>query len=225
MAKIYKDTKVDVRPYSPNAVVNIQIPTHASTQTRARFSISSSIGEDEPIAKDEDEFSRRYLSSLGSVYFRKRSVYPRSFLWRVVNENKVLEIQCVDLTKSGIEHSVYNNTLRLEFQEEILPSCVDFADLEDHEALSGFVITASKQLYTLSLRPEFFRRTSAINNNVSDWCKTYVPAPLSFSYPHRLHASSPLELFISLDNGALLRLTRRSGDDGNFPCHILLRLM
>ncbi|KAB8077356.1 nucleoporin Nup120/160-domain-containing protein [Aspergillus leporis] len=215
MAKIYKDTKVDVRPYSPNAVVNIQIPTHASTQTRARFSISSSIGEDEPIAKDEDEFSRRYLSSLGSVYFRKRSVYPRSFLWRVVNENKVLEIQCVDLTKSGIEHSVYNNTLRLEFQEEILPSCVDFADLEDHEALSGFVITASKQLYTLSLRPEFFRRTSAINNNVSDWCKTYVPAPLSFSYPHRLHASSPLELFISLDNGALLRLTRRSGDDGS----------
>ncbi|KAE8135414.1 nucleoporin Nup120/160-domain-containing protein [Aspergillus pseudotamarii] len=215
MAKIYKDTKVDLRPYSSNAVVNIQIPTHTSTQSRARFSISSSVGADEPIAKDEEEFSRRYLSSQGSVYFRKRSVYPRSFLWRVVNDNKVLEIQCVDLTKGGVEHSVYNNTIRLDFQEEILPSCVDFSDLEDHEVLSVFVITASKQLYTLSLRPEFFRRTSAIDNNVSDWCKSCVPAPLSFSYPHRLHASSPLELFISLDNGALLRLTRRSGDDGS----------
>ncbi|KAE8306500.1 nucleoporin Nup120/160-domain-containing protein [Aspergillus transmontanensis] len=215
MAKIYKDTKVDLRPYSSNAVVNIQIPTHASTQSRARFSISSSVGADEPIAKDEEEFSRRYLSSQGSIYFRKRTVYPRSFLWRVVNDSKVLEIQCVDLTKGGIEHSVYNNTIRLDFQEEILPSCVDFADLEDHEVLSVFVITASKQLYTLSLRPEFFRRTSAIDNNVLDWCKSYVPAPLSFSYPHRLHASSPLELFISLDNGALLRLTRRSGDDGS----------
>lgn len=223
MAKIYKDTKVDLRPYSSNAVVNIQIPTHASTQSRARFSISSSVGADEPIAKDEEEFSRRHLSSQGSIYFRKRTVYPRSFLWRVVNDSKVLEIQCVDLTKGGIEHSVYNNTIRLDFQEEILPSCVDFADLEDHEVLSVFVITASKQLYTLSLRPEFFRRTSAIDNNVLDWCKSYVPAPMSFSYPHRLHASSPLELFISLDNGALLRLTRRSGDDGK-PPHFALNL-
>ncbi|GMG14073.1 unnamed protein product [Aspergillus oryzae] len=176
MAKIYKDTKVDLRPYSSNAVVNIQIPTHASTQSRARFSISSSVGADEPIAKDEEEFSRRHLSSQGSIYFRKRTVYPRSFLWRVVNDSKVLEIQCVDLTKGGIEHSVYNNTIRLDFQEEILPSCVDFADLEDHEVLSVFVITASKQLYTLSLRPEFFRRTSAIDNNVLDWCKSYTYA-------------------------------------------------
>ncbi|KAE8152812.1 nucleoporin Nup120/160-domain-containing protein [Aspergillus avenaceus] len=215
MVKIYKDTKVDLRPYSPNAVVNIQIPTHSSTQNRARFSISTSTAEDEPVAKDEDEFARRYLSTQGSVYFRKRSVYPRTFLWRVVNDNKVLEIQCVDLTKSGIEHNAYNNTLRLEFQNEILPSCVDFSDLEDHEALSVFVITASKQLYTVNLRPEFFRRKTAIDDDISDWCKTYVPAPLSFSYPHRLHASSPLELFISLDNGALLRLTRRSGDDGS----------
>ncbi|GMG41308.1 unnamed protein product [Aspergillus oryzae var. brunneus] len=176
MAKIYKDTKVDLRPYSSNAVVNIQIPTHASTQSRARFSISSSVGADEPIAKDEEEFSRRHLSSQGSIYFRKRTVYPRSFLWRVVNDSKVLEIQCVDLTKGGIEHSVYSNTIRLDFQEEILPSCVDFADLEDHEVLSVFVITASKQLYTLSLRPEFFRRTSAIDNNVLDWCKSYTYA-------------------------------------------------
>ncbi|KAE8394315.1 nucleoporin Nup120/160-domain-containing protein [Aspergillus alliaceus] len=215
MAKIYKDTKVDLGPYSSNAVVNIQIPTHTG-QTRARFSILSSVGEDEPpVAKDEEEFSKRYLSSHGSIYFRKRRVYPRTFLWRVVNDNKVLEIQCVDLTKGGIEHFVYNNTLRLDFQEEILPSCVDFADLEDHDVLSVFVITASKQLYTLSLRPEFLRRTSAIDNNVADWCKSCVPAPLSFSYPHRLHASSPLELFISLDNGALLRLTRRSNDDGS----------
>ncbi|PYI12595.1 hypothetical protein BO78DRAFT_465735 [Aspergillus sclerotiicarbonarius CBS 121057] len=215
MAKIYKDTRVDLRPYSPNTVVNIPIPTQANTQSRARFAISTTPSRDEPVAKDEDEFSRRYLATQGSIYFRKRNVYPRTFLWRVVDDSKVLEVQCVDLTKAGIEHHEYNVTLRLEFGEEIVPSGVDFSDLEDHEALSVFVITASKHLHTLTLRPEFFRRTASIDDNISDWCKTCIPAPLTFSFPHRLHASSPLELFISLDNGALLRLTRKSGDDGS----------
>lgn len=214
MAKIYKDTRVDLRPYSPNTVVNIPISTQESTQSRARFSVISSLNRDEPVAKDEDEFSKRYLASQGSIYFRKRNVYPRTFLWRVVDNSKILEIQCVDLTKAGIEHHEYNVTLRLEFEEGIVPSGVDFADLEEHEALSVFVITTSKTLHTLTLRPEFFRRTASIDNNISDWCKTFNPAPLTFSYPHRLHASSPLELFVSLDNGALLRLTRKSGDDG-----------
>ncbi|KAH1499648.1 hypothetical protein LV164_001133 [Aspergillus fumigatus] len=216
MAKIYKDTRVDLRPYSPNTVANIQIPNQASSRNRARFSIATSFASlEEPAAKDEEEFSRRYLATQGSIYFRKHKVYPRTFLWRVVNDNKVLEIQCVDLTKGGIEHHEYDITLRFDFQEEILPSGVDIADLEDHDVLSVFVITASKQLHTLTLRPEFFRRLAAIDENVSEWCKSCTPAPLAFSHPHRLHASSPLELFISLDSGALLRLTRRAGDDGS----------
>lgn len=215
MARIYKDTRVDLRPYSPNSVVNVRIPAEANTLGRARFSTSPLTKPDDSIARDEDEFSKRYLTTQGSVYFRKRSVYPRTFLWRVIDDNKVLEIQCVDLTKGGIEHHEYNVTLRLDFKEEILPSGVALADLEDHEVLSVFVITASKQLYTLTLRPEFFRRTEAIDENISDWCKSCVPAPLTFSHPHRLHASSPLELFISLDNGSLLRLNRKSSDDGN----------
>ncbi|KAL5341857.1 nucleoporin Nup120/160-domain-containing protein [Aspergillus crustosus] len=215
MAKIYKDTQVDLRPYSPSTVVNIPIPTQTSSQIRTRFAISSLTGVDELVAKDEDEFARRKLATQGSVYFRKRNVYPRAFLWRVINESKVLEIQCVDLTKGGIESHEYNVTLRLDFQEEILPSGVALADLAEHEVLSVFVITASKELHTVALRPEFFRRAASIDQEVSDWCKSSVPAPLAFSNPHRLHASSPLELFISLDNGALLRLTRRAGDDGS----------
>lgn len=220
MARVYKETRLDLRPYSPDTVLNIQIPTQESssgginTQRRARFSPSSFTSHEEPIAKDEEEFSRRYLASQGSLYFRKRRVCPRTFLWRVIDDNKVLELQCVDLVKSGTEHCEYNITLRFDFEEEILPSAVALADLEDHEVLNVFVITASKQLYTLTLRLEFFRRSASIDENVSEWCKSCVPAPLAFSHPHRLHASSPLELFIALDNGSLLRLTRRAGDDG-----------
>ncbi|CAG7921909.1 unnamed protein product [Penicillium olsonii] len=214
MAKIYKDSRVDLRPYAPTTVANIQIPTQESLIRRPRFSISTA-DQELPIAKDEDEFARRYLATQGNVYFRQRRVNPRTFLWRVINDNKVLEIQCADLTKGGTEVYEYNVTLRLDFQEAIIPFGVELSDSEDHEIINVFVITASKHLHTLSLRPEFFRRISSIDENVRDWCKTCVPAPLAFSNPHRLHASSPLELFISLDNGALLRLTRRAGDDGS----------
>lgn len=215
MAKIYKDTRVDLRPFSPSTVANIHVsPESAVRRTRFSISSTSTLDHELPIAKDEDEFSRRYLATQGTVYFRKRRTYPRTFVWRVFNDNKVLEIQCADLTKAGSEQFEYNVTLRLNFPDQILPSGVALADHEDHEILSVFVITASKQLHTFSLRPEFFRRPESIDENVAEWCKTCVPAPLSFSHPHRLHASSPLELFISLDNGALLRLTRRAGDDG-----------
>jgi len=226
MAKIYKDTRVDLRPFSPATVANVNVSTQQSAPRRPRFSISASGSDPEPpIAKDEDEFARRYLATQGAVYFRKRRTYPRTFLWRVVNDNKVLEIQCADLTKGGSEHFEFNVTLRLNFNEQILPSGVALADREDHEILTVFVITASKQLHTLSLRLEFFRRPESIAENVSEWCKSCVPAPLAFSYPHRLHASSPLELFISLDNGALLRLTRRAGDDGKPLDEISCRIM
>lgn len=213
MAKIYKDTRVNLRPFSPSTVANIHISPE-SVLRRTRFSISSGSDHETPIAKDEDEFARRQLATQGNVYFRKRKTYPRTFVWRVVNDSKVLEIQCADLTKAGSEKFEYNVTLRLHFPEQIIPSGIALADHEEHEALSVFVITESKQLHTLSLRPEFFRRIESIDDNVADWCKSTTPAPLSFSHPHRLHASSPLELFVSLDNGALLRLTRKAGDDG-----------
>lgn len=216
MAKVYKDTRVDLRPFSPNTVINISAPSTKDSYAfrRARFSISYSSDQDDAVAQDDDTFCRRYLASQGSIYFRKRRIYPRSFLWRVVNDNKVLELQCADLTKTAIDGAEYNITIRVNFQEEILPAGVGLADVEDHDVLNVFVVTASKQLHTLTLRPEWFRKKDVVDENVSSWWKSSIPAPLSFSYPHRLHVSSPLELFISLDNGSLLRLTRRSGDDG-----------
>ena len=120
----------------------------------------------------------------------------------------------MDLTKSANEAHEAHLTLRLEFQDRIIPHGVVLADSEDHEVLNVFVITCTRHLHTFTLRPEFFRRAASIDENIADWCKICRPAPLAFAHPHRLHASSPIELFISLDSGALLRLTRKAGDDG-----------
>lgn len=215
MAKIYKETKVDVRPIEANAIVDIEIPTAENAQQRVRISLSSGTARDEntPI-KDDEDFARRYLATQGSVYFRQRKIYPRTFLWRVVNDSTVLEIQSTDVSKSIVDRHEANLTLRLDFQEAIIPCGVALADAEDHEALNVFVLTTSRRLHTITLRPEFFRRVSSIDENIQDWCKSFIPSPLTFTNPHRLHACSTTQLFIALDSGALLRLTRRAGDDG-----------
>jgi hypothetical protein len=214
MAKAYKENKFDFRPFAPNTAVDIQIPSDENDQRQARFTIASGFPRETPQIKDEDDYAKRFLATQGSLYFRQRKVYPRTFLWRVVNDNKILEIQAADLTRSSHDQHEAGILLRLEFQDGIIPSGVALADAEDHEVLNVFVLTKTNRLHTLSLRPEFFRRAASIDENITDWCRSCTPAPLSFAHPHRLHASNTTELFISLDSGALLRLTRRAGDDG-----------
>ena len=216
MLKIHKEAKVYSRPNAPGSVISIPVPssTNGITARRTRFSLPPKTFQDDIITKDEDAFTKRYLATQGSIYFCRRKTYPRSFSWRVVGDDRVLELRSVDLTKSALETHEALLTLRLEFQEEILPHGVALADSEDHESLNVFVITSARQLYTFTLRPESFRRAAAIDEHIGDWCKIFRPAPLNFAYPHRLYASSPFELFISLDSGSLLRLTRRAGDDG-----------
>lgn len=219
MLKIHKETKVDTRPSTAGSVVSISAPSSAdgAPQRSVRFSVQAKAAhEDITTTKDEDAFAKRYLATQGSVYFRQRRSYPRGFLWRVVGDDRTLELRSIDLTKSANEAHEAHLTLRLEFQDAILPHGVALADPEDHDVLSVFVITSARQLYTFTLRPEFFRRPASVDENIADCCKICRPAPLNFSYPHRLYASSPLELLVSLDNGALLRLTRRAGDDGTF---------
>jgi nuclear pore complex protein Nup160 len=214
MAQAYKENKIDFRSFARRTAVDILIPNHENDNRRARFTIASGVSRRNFQIKDEDDYAKHYLSTQGSIYFRQRRVYPRTFLWRVADDNTVLEIQAADLTRSLHDQQEASLQLRLEFQDGIIPSGIALADSEDHEVLNIFVLTKTNRLYTLSLRPEFFRRAASIDENITDWCRSCVPAPLTFAHPHRLHASSTTELFIALDSGALLRLTRRAGDDG-----------
>jgi nuclear pore complex protein Nup160 len=214
MLEIYKETKVDARPTAPGSIIQISVPSPDVNERQTKISILPSTAFHEHATRDEEGFAKRYLATQSSVYFRQRKTYPRSFLWRVVDDNRFLEIRSVDLTKSANEVHEAHLTLRLEFQDQIIPHGVALADPEDHEVLNVFIITSTRHLHTFTLRPEFFRRAASIDENVADWCKICRPAPLAFAHPHRLHASGPLELFISLDSGALLRLRRKAGDDG-----------
>jgi DNA repair protein RAD51/nuclear pore complex protein Nup160 len=160
------------------------------------------------IDKDEDAFAKRHLASEGSLFFRRFHQYPRSFLWRILNNRKTLEIQSTDLGQDGNHKFEANITLLLNFPSPIRPFGIALAEPEDRDALVVFAITEAKELYTLSLHRDFFLKPAASEMEVSDWCKSFIPSPFSFRTPYRLVAPSVNQLLVSLDDGSILELTR-----------------
>ncbi|CAG8982746.1 hypothetical protein HYALB_00001027 [Hymenoscyphus albidus] len=210
---IYKETRLDLESTAQGSTVAIRLPPHGLSLWPTRTAKRPHIVEI-PVAEDEDLFKQRHLATEASVYHRANKAFPRSFLWRVLENGKVLSIRAVDFSKPATKEESHL-TLRLHLPSPALPSCIALSDSEEHDSLSVFVLTESNHLYTLTLRPDFFRKPASTEGNVADWSKSYLCAAFSFKHPHRLVALTADELLISLIDGGLLKLNRKSGGDGS----------
>lgn len=205
----YKETRLDLDATVQNSTVVIRLPgANASRGGQKRSHIAEI-----PIAEDENAFRQRHLATASSIYHRKHHKSARSFLWRVLEDGKVLSIRVVDISRQSATADA-NLTLRLLFPSAIKPGCIAFSDSKDHDVLSAFVITESKDLFTLTLRPEFFRKSANTEDNASDWCKSYSCSTFGFKHPHRLVVLGSDELLVSLSDGGLIKFDRHSGADG-----------
>ena len=211
MLNLYRATPFQVKPTTPPSLISHEIPSQDGTYRRSKFSISTkSSGDQNRLAKDEKSFGKQYLATQSSIYFRRSKTYPRSFVWKVVNEDRALEIRCADLARSEHDLKEAYLTLSLEFQDSIISGGVALADADNADVLWIFVITSSRELHTLSLPSEVFRNDKAITGVVRPQCRTVVPSSFMIDQPHRLYANTPFELFISFDSGRLQRLTKTS---------------
>ncbi|CZR60827.1 uncharacterized protein PAC_10723 [Phialocephala subalpina] len=208
----YKETRLDLDPTVQGSTVIIRLPAPAAT-THSRAGQKRPHVADIPIAEDENAFRQRHLATTSSIYHRRHHKSPRSFLWRVLEDGKVLSIRAVDVSRHGSATDA-NLTLRLVFPSPIKPGCIAFSDSKDHDILHGFALTEAKQLFTLNLRPEFFRKTASTEDNVLEWCKSYASAALGFKHAHRLVALSSEELLLSFTDGGLIKFDRLAGPDG-----------
>src|SRR5690242_2315891 len=83
--------------------------------------------------RDEEDYHSHYLSSDGSVYFRtKHNATPRSCHWSVSGENRVLQLQPVDLARNEQDSNEARLTLQFAFQDPIREHAVDISD-SDHD--------------------------------------------------------------------------------------------
>lgn len=209
---LFKETRIDLEP-APGSVIQVQVPSTSTFSIRSRQ--QRRILRSSPTYTDEGSFNRYRLASSGSVYFAKSRKHPRSFLWRVVQDQKVLELQSVDLSKTDRETREATFTIQLCFSGPLKYGGVALADTEDANVLNVFALTKANELYTFTLRKDFFCNAAASEEDVRRWCKISRPATFSISTPHRLVAGNPLQLVVSLCDGRLLQLTRQKEEDGS----------
>jgi nuclear pore complex protein Nup160 len=217
----YKETRLNLDPATQGSTVTISLPAHGASTWSSRKPQKRPHDAEISIAEDEGAFRKKYLATAASMYHRQYHTTPRSFLWRILEDEKVLAIRAVDVCRqTNVADATL--TLRLSFPSTITSGCVAFADSKDHDILNVFVVTESRQLYSLGLRPDYFRKSSSTVDNVRDWCKVSIPSSFTIGHPHRLVALSADELLVSSPNGELQKLVRRPAD-GKLPVNVNMR--
>lgn len=206
------ETRVDLEPVGQGSVVQIQLPS-SGTFSRASWPRRRVISTT-PAGRDVESYTRSCLASAGSIYLSKSRKYPRTFLWRVLDNSKVLELRSVDLSKNDREPKEATIVLQLGFSSAIRKGCVALADDEQGE-ISVFVLTKGNELITLTIPTTFFNDVAASEELPEKWCQAFSPSTIKFCNPHRLVAASPYQLVITLDDGGISKLNRKPGQDGS----------
>jgi nuclear pore complex protein Nup160 len=206
----YKETRLNLEPSPPSSVVQIRIQAPGAFK---RSSSHRANGAYTAVAEDEKTYRARNLATASSVYHRKHHNSPRSFLWRVLENDTVLSIRVADVCKQQNDPDS-NLVLDLQFPNALRPSCLDFADSKEHDALSIFVVDQANQLYTITLRPDAFKKRAATDGGLGDACKPYSPPGFGFKHPHRLLAVSTDQLIVTMHDGGILRFDRNRSHEG-----------
>ena len=210
---LFKETRLDLEPFYSNSLLHIQLPsTNAFNRT---IPTQRSILNNTTYSKDDESFKKNSIATSGSLYCCEPKRCPRSYLWRCLEDDCVLELRSGDLSKGEHETKEATLVLRLGFPAAIRPGGVALAGVAGQDALSVFVLTRSNDLYTFTLRPELFCQPAASEVGFERYFKVFKPASFSISTPHRLFACSSCEVVVSLSNGRLMRLTRKEGEDGS----------
>ena len=209
---LHRETHLNLEPLFPSSIVHFQLPSSSSfsRQTRATRKVFDTL----PASRYENDFRRRHVATASSIYFRNVKLYPRSILWRVLEDGHVLELRSVDLSKEKQEIRQGNLTIRFQFASAIQDNGVALSGAED-SALSVFVVTRGYELHTFSLRSDFFCSLAASESDPDRWYKVAKPLLLSTGALYRFTAASPLELLVTLSDGRLARLVRQQADDGS----------
>ncbi|KAI1744355.1 nucleoporin Nup120/160-domain-containing protein [Xylaria scruposa] len=200
---LFKETRLNFEPSSSAFVVDVQLPSIANSSRNRRQANGSARSNG-----DGGALRAQGCATASAIYHRKHHQYPRSFLWRVLEDNSILNLRAVDVCKPD-KTSDANLILNFHFPHAIRPTCVALSDSSDHDALAVYVLDEAGQLYSLFLRPDSFRKRSFVEAGLGDTCKIFnVNALQSFKTPYRLTAVNPDQLIVTLTDGGHIRLEK-----------------
>jgi nuclear pore complex protein Nup160 len=203
---LYKETRLNLEPASQSSTVQIRVAPQGA------YGRSSLLGRN---SDDEKGYRSKNLATASSIYHRKHNSSPRSFIWRVLDNGSVLSLRVADVCKQEKEADA-PLILNLRFPAAIRPSCVGFSDPEDYDALCVYVVDHSNQLWSITLRPEHFRKRTATESGLGDACRSYSPPGFGFKHPHRLAVVNPDQLIVTMHDGGILKFDRSKGHGCKF---------
>jgi hypothetical protein len=206
-ACLYTEARLNIEPAFPGSTLAFTLPgSSALGSFGARTAAKRSVIHEQQADQDEDAFTRRHLATDGGLVFRQHHAYPRSFLWRVLDNGKMLELQAVDVDHGAGDRFEAHLTLLFQFPAPLRPFCVAFAEPADRDALTVFAVTTANDLYVLTVHRDFFASPAASEQAVEGWCRRCEPALFSGRIPYRLAAVGVDELLVALDDGAVCRM-------------------
>ncbi|KAM3445165.1 hypothetical protein NHJ13734_000689 [Beauveria thailandica] len=209
---LFKETRLNLEPPAAASIVTIRVPSLSGGGGGGGSSRPNSKNND-GAAEDETAFRRKNLASAASIHHRRWHDTPRNFLWRVLEDGHVLSVRAADVCRHG-KAADAPLVLNFRFAVPIQPGCVALADPQEHDALCLFALDTSSRLYTFTLRPDLFRKRTAVDAGLSDLAKVQAPAGLGFKYAHRMVAVSANTLLVTVNDGGMIRLDRGQADDG-----------
>ncbi|AEO65719.1 uncharacterized protein THITE_2113013 [Thermothielavioides terrestris NRRL 8126] len=204
---LYKETRLNLEPAAQSSTIQIRVAPQSA------YGRSGS-GRSGAAADDEKGYRSRNLATASSIYYRKHNSSPRAFLWRVLDDGCVLSLRVADVCKQQKESDA-PLILNLRFPTAIRTSCVGFADPEDYDALCVYVVDHSNQLWSITLRPDHFRKRTATDGGLGDACRSCSPPGFGFKHPHRLAVVHPDQLIVTMHDGGILKFDRNKGHDSN----------
>jgi nuclear pore complex protein Nup160 len=202
---LYKETRLNLEPAAQSSTIQIRVAPQSA------YGRSGS-GRSGAAADDEKGYRSRNLATASSIYYRKHNSSPRAFLWRVLDDGCVLSLRVADVCKQQKESDA-PLILNLRFPTAIRTSCVGFADPEDYDALCVYVVDHSNQLWSITLRPDHFRKRTATDGGLGDACRSCSPPGFGFKHPHRLAVVHPDQLIVTMHDGGILKFDRNKGHD------------
>lgn len=221
---LYTEARLNIEPTYHNSILQISTEPTGLFGSRKRARADDGDGD-----QDEEAYAKRHLATESSIFFRRRTRSPRAFVWRILDDGRQLELQCVDLVQGRRNTHESVLSFRLQFAHAIRANGVAFADPDQHDALDVFVLTTANELFTFALsKADLLRATVPVSSAEWDpkacW-KCFKPASFSFKFPYRLVSASSLELFVSLHDGGILRLNRKPGDNGMLSLALFLMFL